>query len=424
MGEAEIPARAPTGQFMVGQLGLLPSNWRICEIGSVCSLIVDCPHTTPKFRDEGVLVARTANIRDGRFVLQGESYVDEHEYRARILRAEPQAGDVIFTREAPVGEAFVVPPGMRVCLGQRVMLLRPDSSVLDSTYLLSQICSDFVRSRIATLTAGTTNPHLNVGDVRGFLLPVPPVAEQRRIAEILDAADEAIRSRERLITKLNLIKQGLLSGLLTHATAKVAKPTPLGDVSVIAGGVTLGREISGSGSIELPYLRVANVQDGYIDTSDMKVIRVLRAEVGRYLLRSGDVLMTEGGDFDKLGRGAVWDGSIDPCLHQNHIFRVRCDPSALLPEFLAMYSASSAGRRNFVLMSKQTTNLASINMTQLKTFPVPIPSLSEQSRIVAAANAQGSDLRCESETLHKLRLVKQGLMDDLLTGRVRVKALA
>ena len=101
--------RMQTEQFIVSQLGLLPRNWRICEVGSACSLIVDCPHTTPTFRDEGILVARTANIRDGRFVVEGASYVDEQEFRTRILRAEPQAGDVIFTREAPVGEAFVVP---------------------------------------------------------------------------------------------------------------------------------------------------------------------------------------------------------------------------------------------------------------------------------------------------------------------------
>ena len=81
---------------------------------------------------------------------------------------------------------------------------------------------------------------------------------------------------------------------------------------MIAGGVTLGRSISGSGTVELPYLRVANVQDGFIDTREMKTVRILRTELDRYRLRAGDVLMTEGGDFDKLGRGSVWDGSIDP----------------------------------------------------------------------------------------------------------------
>lgn len=264
-------------------------------------------------------------------------------------------------------------------------------------------------------------------DVKRWLsypINLPPVHEQMHIVKILDAVDEAIDSTERLISKLEHVRQGLLNDLLMHATANVAKPTPLGDVSHITGGVTLGRAISGSGTVELPYLRVANVQDGYIDVSDMKLVRVLHTEVTRYRLRAGDVLMTEGGDFDKLGRGAVWDGSVDPCLHQNHIFRVRCDTSLLLPEFLAIYSASPVGRRHFVILSKQTTNLASINMTQLKAFPVPIPPLLEQWRIVSAVQAHDNCLEQERRGLTKIKSLKQGLMDELLMGRVRVGASA
>src|SRR5687768_6175488 len=96
----------------------------------------------------------------------------------------------------------------------------------------------------------------------------------------------------------------------------------LGEVAEVVGGVALGRILPRGGTTELPYLRVANVRDGHIDIFDVRNVRVLRTEVARYELREGDYLITEGGDFDKLGRGAVWDGSISPCLHQNHIFRI------------------------------------------------------------------------------------------------------
>ncbi len=202
-------------QFSEGPLGLLPRSWRICDIGSMCSLVADCPHTTPIFRDEGTLVARTTNIRDGRFILEGASYVDEQEYRERILRAEPQSGDLIFTREAPVGEAFVVPPWMRICLGQRVMLLRPAPKILDSVYMLSQIYSGFVSARISVLTAGTTNPHLNVSEVRKFLIPVPPIGEQQSIARIVSEFDAEINLRTDELRKFRLLRQGLMDDLLT-----------------------------------------------------------------------------------------------------------------------------------------------------------------------------------------------------------------
>jgi type I restriction enzyme, S subunit len=117
--------------------------------------------------------------------------------------------------------------------------------------------------------------------------------------------------------------------------------------------------------IELPYLRVANVQDGYLDLSEIKSVAVLKSEVDRFSLQTGDMLMTEGGDFDKLGRGTVWRGQISPCLHQNHIFRVRPTRGAILPDFLASVTASSHGKWYFLVSSKQTTNLATINSTQL-----------------------------------------------------------
>ena len=143
------------------------------------------------------------------------SRVSEAEYRARILRLRPEPGDVVFTREAPVGEAFVIPPGMRVCLGQRVMLLRPRPDRARGRFLLAQIYSGAVADRISALTAGTTNPHLNVAEVRQFMLPLPSVPEQTVIEQQLGAFNDRIAlegaEREKLLT----LKAGLMDDLLT-----------------------------------------------------------------------------------------------------------------------------------------------------------------------------------------------------------------
>ena len=134
----------------------------------------------------------------------------------------------------------------------------------------------------------------------------------------------------------------------------------------------------GRNTVELPYLRVANVQDGYLDLSSVNMIRIPKSHVEKYLLRVGDVLMNEGGDFDKLGRGSVWKGAIHNCLHQNHVFKVRPKSGVLASDYLAAVSASPYGKAFFVLASKQSTNLASINSTQLKSFPIPLPAYNEQ----------------------------------------------
>jgi len=171
--------------------------------------------------------------------------------------------------------------------------------------------------------------------------------------------------------------------------------------------------------VSLPYLRVANVQDGHVDLTEMKCIEVPERKVNRFLLRRGDLLMTEGGDFDKLGRGCIWEGQIEPCVHQNHVFAVRVTSPHLRNDFLAKLTASPWGRRYFLRCSKKSTNLASINTSQLKAFPILLPPLHEQTRIAAILDAWNTGI----EILKKLVTAKNqrltALRQQLLTGTRR-----
>ena len=147
----------------------------------------------------------------------------------------------------------------------------------------------------------------------------------------------------------------------------------LQEVAEIGSGVTKGRKYQGRSTVHMPYMRVANVQDGYLKLDNVTEIEVAVDEISRYQLQPGDVLMTEGGDPDKLGRGAVWTGQIEPCLHQNHIFRVRTMQDVLEPWYFKAYLGSTEAKRYFLRCAKQTTGIASINKTQLRALPVPLP---------------------------------------------------
>lgn len=194
----------------------------------------------------------------------------------------------------------------------------------------------------------------------------------------------------------------------------------LSQIAEVQTGVQKGAKKNGE-SVRLPYLRVANVQDGYLDLSEVKTIEVPEDKVERYSLKKGDVLMTEGGDFDKLGRGTIWRGEIPQCLHQNHVFAVRPDPSVVLPYYLASYSGSPKGKQYFIASSKQSTNLASINSTQLKAFPLPLPPLAEQRQIAAVLSTWDRAIAQTQALLVQLRLRNRGLAQRLLTGEMRVK---
>jgi type I restriction enzyme S subunit len=197
------------------------------------------------------------------------------------------------------------------------------------------------------------------------------------------------------------------------------KRLSLHQLALIQTGVAKGKKDI-KNPIECPYLRVANVQDGHLDLAEVKTIRIASNELNRYSLRHGDVLMTEGGDFDKLGRGFVWEEQIPGCLHQNHVFAVRPDTSKLDPYFLSYQAGSSYGKGYFVSCSKQSTNLASINSSQLKEYPVLLPPLQEQKAIVLIVQRWD----CAIDHTESLIAAKQErrtwLMQQLLAGKRRL----
>lgn len=193
----------------------------------------------------------------------------------------------------------------------------------------------------------------------------------------------------------------------------------LEDVAEIQTGLSKSATRRGD-FVRLPYLRVANVQDGRFDLSEVKEISVPKDLVERFRVRSGDVLLTEGGDFDKLGRGAVWRGQIKDCVHQNHIFVVRPHPQKLDERFFALQTQGPRGRAYFQSCAKQSTNLASVNSTQLRQFPAVLPPLPEQRKIADILTAWDDALEKLDALIAAKERRKQGLMQQLLTGRRRL----
>ena len=194
---------------------------------------------------------------------------------------------------------------------------------------------------------------------------------------------------------------------------------PLSRVADIRGGIAKNANSSISAPISVHYLRVANVQDGFLNLGEMSRIELSRGDLLRYKVLPGDVLMTEGGDLDKLGRGAIWRGEFDPCVHQNHVFVVRCKAD-LIPEYLNIWTATSPVRRFFLVAGKQTTNLASISKSSLGELPVALPSLPEQRAIAAALNDIDALLAGLDRLIVKKRDLKQAAMQQLLTGQTRL----
>lgn len=270
--------------------------------------------------------------------------------------------------------------------------------------------------RFWSYSHGLTDDRLRLyfDDFAAIRVLVPSWTDQCRAAEILGCWDDAVAVAARLsevkATEVALVREALIGSALSFEKA------PLSDLADVRTGLAKGKETGGD-AVAVPYLRVANVQDGRLDLKEIKYIEVPARQVSRYALQVGDVLMTEGGDADKLGRGTVWKGEIEPCLHQNHIFAVRTRRERVLPGYIAALAASEYGRSYFLACAKRSTNLASINSTQLKAFPVPLAPLEVQSKIQSAIDAALSAVDAADRLAAQLVMERDSIANALFTGR-------
>jgi type I restriction enzyme S subunit len=317
-----------------------------------------------------------------------------------------EKGDVLFAKITPCMEngkgAFVKTLPTRYAFGSTEFHVLRANHAVDPKFLYYYTFNPIYRAYAAENMSGAAGQkRISSRFLKDTRLFLPQLAEQKRIAAFLDAScaaiDAALATKLKQIETLDSMRREIVQKAVTRGLEEFPALKKTGNVwmnevpstwelvslkrvSEIKTGLTLGKEYEGP-LIERPYLRVANVQDGHLKLDDVTTIEVPEAVAHHVELRADDVLMTEGGDLDKLGRGTIWSGEIPDCLHQNHIFAVRCFKHKLLPSFLAYLTASRYGRDYFEATGKRTTNLASTNSTKVGLFSIPRPSIVEQRSI-------------------------------------------
>lgn len=266
-----------------------------------------------------------------------------------------------------------------VCFNQQINGLIFDEQKIFPKY--GFYFAQTIKPQLEKASSSTTLPIVNKSRFSDLEIKYPPLAEQRRIASILDQADELRQKRQQAIEKLDQLLQATFIDMFGDPVSNPKgwrSDKNLGDVTDIVSGITKGRKITGKSLREIPYLAVSNVQDKYLNLSIIKTIEASDDEIERYRLKEGDLLLTEGGDPDKLGRGTLWNNEVDECIHQNHVFRVRLTSKEFTPNYLNWIVGSEYGKRYFLKSAKQTTGIASINMGQLKKLPLLTPPLDLQ----------------------------------------------
>jgi len=422
----------------------LPEGWRWERLGNCGNW---SSGGTPSAKDAryygGTIPWLTSGELNDAVVSRSEKMITEEGYANSSVKWLPSDTLLVAMYGATIGKAAVT--GFRCTTNQAVAACQPHPGY-NVRYLLYYVLSQ--RDNLRNLGQGGAQPNISQALLKDYPCPVAPAVDQQKIVARIDALfseiDEGVAALAEARAGVEVYRKALLKAAVTgeltadwraanppeetgeqllgciladrrarwHADPKNARKrytepagpdteglpelpegwtwATLQQIAFISGGATVDKKRKPADPVEVPYLRVANVQRGSLDLSVLKTITVDRAKLSDLLLRSGDILLNEGGDRDKVGRGWIWEGQAEICAHQNHVFKARPASNVIEPRLVSMY-LNELGRKFFFDESKQTTNLASISLSKVSLAPVAIPPAREASAIIAQLDAMSEN---------------------------------
>ena len=397
-------------------------KWRMVRLGDVLDIGSSKRVFQSEWRDKGVPFYRAREIVklacDG--YVDNKLFIDETMYNDYARKyGIPSEGDIMVTGVGTLGVCYIVKSSDRFYFKDGNILWFKKKVPVNSKYIISLFDTSYIKEQIQRNSSGTTVGTFTISTANKIQIPLPPLSVQEKIADVLDRASALVEKRKAQIEKLDLLVKSQFVEMFGDfiTTGDRWNVVLLGQNADIVSGVTKGRKLS-EDSIKIPYLRVANVKDGYLDLSEVKTIFATSNELSRYQLKNNDVLMTEGGDPDKLGRGAIWNEQISPCIHQNHIFRVRLNEAVIHPVYFTQYLLQPYTKRYFLRSAKQTTGIASINMTQLKKLPIYVPPHSLQTQFASFVGQVETQKSLLQQSLAKLEQNYKSLMQKCFRGEI------
>lgn len=431
-------------------LGEIPSHWETNRLKRIISKLesgvsVNASDTPAEDGEIGVLKTSCVYTRSFR-PSENKQVVPQELNR---VKCTVKKGAIIISRmntpELFGASALVECDAKNLYLPDR--LWQTESLNLSSKFVASFMMIDQFRSQISLAAEGASSSMQNIAKEDYLAIHIAhPIsrAEQKKIASFLDhetaKIDALIEKQQRLIELLKEKRQAVIShavtkGLNPNAPMKDSGVEWLGEVpahwlvrrlkhsAALQSGIPKGKDLAGRLTMDVPMLRVANVQDGYLDLTEVHLIQIEPLDIERYSLKYGDVLMNEGGDNDKLGRGAVWRSEITPCIHQNHVFAIR--PIEVEPEWLDLVTRASYAKFHFYRVAKQSTNLASISSTNIKETPLLIPPEEERAEIISYVDRQLKKFELlEQKSRLQIELIQErrtALISAAVTGKIDVR---
>lgn len=377
-------------------------------IRELCSVVVDCPHSTPKWTANGKIVIRNKNIKHGKIDFSSPSYTDDEHFAQRIKRAKPQPGDIIITREAPIGDVGMIPENTECCLGQRMVLLRANQSVCDNFYLLYSLQSLYVQHQISwSEGTGTTVSNLRIPHLEQIQIPYLPLEQQAKISSVLRALEEKIENNRRLNDNLQQQAMSLYAEMFLNSSDSNVTSGTLSDIAVI----TMGQSPSGS---------------SYNEDGVGEVFYQGRAEFGfrfpkRRLFTTEPKRIAEAGDVLLSVRAPVGDLNIayERCCIGRGLGAIHSKTGHSSFVLYTMFAL----RSQLDVFNGEGTVFGSINRDALNAIPIDIPPVTEIDQFEVVAHPIDELIRANYEENCRLEAIRDSLLPKLMSGEIDVSAV-
>ena len=388
-------------------------------IRELCSVVVDCPHSTPKWTANGKIVIRNNNIKHVRIDFSSPSYTDDEHFAQRIKRAKPQPGDIIITREAPIGDVGMIPENTECCLGQRMVLLRANQSVCDNFYLLYSLQSLYVQHQISwSEGTGTTVSNLRIPHLEQIQIPYLPLEQQAKISSVLRALEEKIENNRRLNDNLYAQAKAIKKQWVAKSKDRY-EILPLIEVAAINPDTYSPKEAWKY----VNYLDTSSITDGFI------------ADI-QHIVPSSEKLPSRA--RRKVAAGDVLFSTVRP--NQNH-FGIISDP---LPNMLASTGFAAIRSKNplvcneliylcltewdFIekmqqLAEQSTSTFPSIKPSDLGTCQIPCPKDESSDAFTDTLKSLFALIAANFRENSSLATMREALLPKLMSGEIDVSAV-
>jgi type I restriction enzyme S subunit len=410
------PKRPSTSAY--GRQAFLAEHWPQAQLSDIA--LINPESVDKKAPPEEIAYVDIASVSTDGVDPSGVkrmSFADAPSRAQRVVRE----GDVIISTVRPYlrARALVGADHDGHVASTGFCVLRPGPQVV-SGYLDAITATDAFYAHLESRQTGTAYPAVRPSDIADAWVSLPPIAEQMRIADLLahvDAVAERMRERsEGLQTLMNARREALLVPAGSwHLLPDGWRLARLDDVVDLKLGFTKGRKLVGE-TVELPYLRAANVHNGELRLADVRTETVLVSEAQKWRLESNDLLLIEGGNPEDLGRGWIWEEQLSPCIHQNSVFRGRLKLPGVSPRFLAYVITCNPARKYCEGSSIQTSNIAHIGTARMAAMPVPIPPEAEQLRMVGELDKIRTAWEAARTELTTIASLRSALISQLTSG--------